>query len=58
MFFPIKSMPFFLFVSATTDVPAPEELSEFANAEYFGKAYGSCDEAFSQCPLSLFNVME
>ncbi|XP_027236644.1 uncharacterized protein [Penaeus vannamei] len=34
------------------------ELYDYVNAEYYGRAYGSCWSAYPECPMSLFKLFE
>ncbi|XP_064101337.1 uncharacterized protein LOC135211997 [Macrobrachium nipponense] len=34
------------------------ELYDYVNAEYYGRAYGSCWSAYPDCPVSIFKVFD
>ncbi|XP_042215082.1 uncharacterized protein LOC121861428 [Homarus americanus] len=34
------------------------ELYDYVNAEYYGRAYGNCWSAYPQCPMSLFKIFD
>ncbi|CAL4076597.1 unnamed protein product [Meganyctiphanes norvegica] len=35
-----------------------DEMYDYVNAEYYGRAYGNCWSAYPQCPMSLFKIMD